>query len=100
MPDISVSERVSLFNVLDILSEPIEAQYPMPMEEMGQSYGYTLYTTTVERDRADEERIRVLRRDRAQVFVNGDKAGDGSIRSTSEKIFTAFFPVNTTAWMF
>ena len=74
MPDISVSERVSLFNVLDILSEPIEAQYPMPMEEMGQSYGYTLYTTTVERDRADEERIRVIdARDRAQVFVNDDK---------------------------
>ena len=41
---------------------------------MGQSYGYTLYTTTVERDRADEERIRVIdARDRAQVFVNGDK---------------------------
>ena len=100
MPDISVSERVSLFNVLDILSEPIEAQYPMPMEEMGQSYGYTLYTTTVERDRADEERIRVIdARDRAQVFVNGDKVATQYQEHIGEDIHCVL-PVNTTAWMF
>lgn len=74
MEDIPATDHVGLFNVLDDLSEPIESQYPMCMEDMGQSYGYTLYTSVIERDREDEERIRVIDgRDRAQVFVNGVK---------------------------
>ena len=45
--------------------------YPQTMEDMGQSYGYVLYRTQVERDTCEPERIRVVDgRDRAQVFVN------------------------------
>lgn len=71
---IECKERVSLFNVLDALSEPVTSQYPQPMEDLGQSYGYTLYTTQIERDTAPdaEERIRVIDgRDRAKVYVEG-----------------------------
>ena len=70
---IPATDHVSLFNVLDALSEPVSSQYPQPMEDLGQSYGFILYTTSIERDRMDEERIRVIDgRDRAQVFVEGE----------------------------
>ena len=66
--------RTGLFENLDALSEPVCSQYPQTMEDLGQSYGYTLYTTSVERDTAPdaEERIRVIDgRDRAKVYVEG-----------------------------
>lgn len=69
---IPATDHVSLFNVLDALSEPVSSQYPQTMEDMDQAFGYILYTTQIERDRTDEERIRVVDgRDRAQVFVEG-----------------------------
>lgn len=69
---IPATGHVSLFNVLDALSEPVSSQYPQTMEDMDQAFGYILYTTQIERDRTDEERIRVVDgRDRAQVFVEG-----------------------------
>lgn len=66
--------RTGLFENLDALSEPVCSQYPQTMEDLGQSYGYMLYTTSVERDTAPdaEERIRVIDgRDRAKVYVEG-----------------------------
>ena len=71
--DIPLKERTGLFENLDALSVPQTSQYPRTMEELGQSYGYVLYRTSIERDRADEERIRVIDgRDRAQVYVEGE----------------------------
>lgn len=67
---IPATDHVSLFNVLDALSQPVASQYTQTMEDMDQAFGYILYTTQIERDRTDEERIRVIDgRDRAQVFV-------------------------------
>ena len=72
--DIALTERTGLFENLDNLSTPQHSFYPQAMEDLGQSYGYTLYRTTIERDVAPEadERIRVIDgRDRAQVYVDG-----------------------------
>lgn len=72
--DIELTGRVGLFEVLDELAEPQESLYPRTMEDMGQSYGYVLYRTEIERDVAPgaEERIRVIDgRDRAQVYIEG-----------------------------
>ena len=71
--DIPLAARTGLFENLDALSTPQHSQYPKTMEDLGQSYGYVLYRTTIERDRDDEERIRVIDgRDRAQVYVEGE----------------------------
>ncbi|WP_072373075.1 glycoside hydrolase family 35 protein [Thermophilibacter mediterraneus] len=70
---IELKARTGLFENLSALdSAPVRSLYPQCMEDMGQSYGYVLYRTQVERDTAEPERIRVIDgRDRAQVFVNG-----------------------------
>lgn len=70
--DVPVAARAGLFQNLDNLSEPQRSFYPQCMEDLGQDYGYVLYRTSIERDKDDEERIRVIdARDRAQVFVEG-----------------------------
>ena len=69
--DIALSEKVSLFETLPDLAQPVESLYPVKMEDLGQSYGYLLYRTEASWD-ADEEKIRVIDgRDRMQLFVDG-----------------------------
>ena len=74
MQDIPLLNKVSLFSVVDDLAVARHSKYPKTMEELGQNVGYTLYQTTIERDRQDEpERIRIVDgRDRMQLFANGD----------------------------
>ncbi|NJE80415.1 beta-galactosidase [Olsenella sp. SW781] len=69
---VELSGRTGLFENLGALdAEPVSSLYPQTMEDMGQSYGYVLYRTQIERDTLEPERIRVVDgRDRAQVFVN------------------------------
>ncbi|MCY7218047.1 glycoside hydrolase family 35 protein [Streptococcus cristatus] len=70
--DIALSEKVSLFETLSDLAQPVESLYPIKMEDLGQSYGYLLYHTEASWD-ADEEKIRVIDgRDRMQLFVDGE----------------------------
>ena len=69
--DIALSEKVSLFETLADLAQPVESLYPVKMEDLGQSYGYLLYRTEASWD-ADEEKIRVIDgRDRMQLFMDG-----------------------------
>ena len=69
--DIALSEKVSLFETLADLAQPVESLYPVKMEDLGQSYGYLLYRTKASWD-AGEEKIRVIDgRDRMQLFVDG-----------------------------
>ena len=69
--DIALSEKVSLFEALPDLAQPVESLYPVKMEDLGQGYGYLLYRTEASWD-ADEEKIRVIDgRDRMQLFVDG-----------------------------
>ena len=68
---VAVSEKVSLFSVLEDLSAPVPGVSPRSMERLGQNYGYILYRTSL----GTEERLQRLRlwkaNDRAQVFVDG-----------------------------
>ncbi|MDO4428806.1 MAG: beta-galactosidase [Atopobiaceae bacterium] len=70
--EVRLTGRTGLFENLGALdAEPVRSLYPQTMEDMGQSYGYVLYRTRIERDTSEPERIRVVDgRDRAQVFVN------------------------------
>ncbi|MCR1938531.1 beta-galactosidase [Enterococcus faecalis] len=68
--NISLTNKVSLFETLNTVSKPVESKYPKTMEDLGQNTGYLLYRTMLEKD-ADEERLRVIDgRDRSQLFLN------------------------------
>lgn len=67
-----LTAKVGLFDTLESIAEPIRSQFPRPMEDLGQAYGYTLYRTYDEAD-ADEIKYRIIdARDRAQFFMNGE----------------------------
>jgi len=67
------------------LSKPIKSNCPLTMEEVGQEYGFILYRTQVDNPLLDksflsqmgyEQHLRIKGlRDRAVVFVNGEKIG-------------------------
>lgn len=89
LKDIPLSEKVSLFETLEDVAQPIESLYPMNMEELGQNVGYLLYRTEAEWD-ADEERIRVINgRDRMQLFVDGNRITTQYQTEIGEDIFVS-----------
>ncbi|WP_226577740.1 glycoside hydrolase family 35 protein [Halobacillus litoralis] len=67
---VSLRESVSLFDTLDQISDRIEHLTPLSMEEIGQSYGYTLYKTEVNRSGELAMNSRDIH-DRAFVYING-----------------------------
>ena len=87
--DIALSEKVSLFETLPDLAQPVESLYPVKMEDLGQSYGYLLYRTEASWD-ADEEKIRVIDgRDRMQLFVDGKLMATQYQAEIGQDIFVA-----------
>lgn len=69
--NIPQTDRVSLFETLDTLANPIESLDPLTMEEAGQNVGYILYRTELAKD-ADELKLRIIDgRDRAQLYLDG-----------------------------
>ena len=87
--DIALSEKVSLFETLPNLAQPVESLYPVKMEDLGQSYGYLLYRTEASWD-ADEEKIRVIDgRDRMQLFVDGKLMATQYQAEIGQDIFVA-----------
>lgn len=86
---IALSEKVSLFETLADLAQPMESLYPVKMEDLGQSYGYLLYRTEASWD-ADEEKIRVIDgRDRMQLFVDGKLMATQYQAEIGQDIFVA-----------
>ncbi|WP_431801210.1 glycoside hydrolase family 35 protein [Halobacillus andaensis] len=67
---VSLQESLSLFDTLDQISRRVENVTPLPMEAIDQSYGYTLYRTTVNRQGDLSMGIDAFH-DRAYVYING-----------------------------
>lgn len=71
--NISLTNKVSLFSIIEDIADKKVTKYPLSMEELGQEYGYTLYRTVTEKD-TTEERYRVIdARDRIHFFLNEEK---------------------------
>ena len=70
---VSLTEKAELFENLAALSEPVHVAAPKYMEDIGQDFGYTLYSSTVHgpSDGWGMEIDKV--HDRAQIFVDGEK---------------------------
>lgn len=67
---VSLQESLSLFDTLAQISRRVENVTPLPMEGIDQSYGYTLYRTTVNRQGDLSMGIDAVH-DRAYVYING-----------------------------
>ena len=66
---LAVRDRVGLFQVLELLAKPVRERFPLPMEKLGQNYGYLLYRSELKQE-AGIEKIRLWdTADRAHVFV-------------------------------
>ncbi|MDA3973860.1 beta-galactosidase [Enterococcus thailandicus] len=66
----AVKESVSLFSVLEEISEPIVNDYTLPMEKIGQNFGYTLYRSQLLNKRHIAKMKVVDGLDRVQFFMN------------------------------
>ena len=70
--NVTVREKVGLFQALGDISTPVCNSYTQSMERLGQSYGYILYESEI----ANERRLEKIRlhkaNDRANVFL-GEK---------------------------
>ena len=71
---VTLTESAKLFDNLDNLSAPVRVVAPKNMEDIGQSYGYVLYRTTIKGPmNGDGFRFHYTQlHDRAQVFVDGE----------------------------
>lgn len=64
-----------LFDLLPVLSTPVQRTCPEPMEKLGQDYGFILYTTKVSGPRQNCSLVLQEVHDRALVFLDGEYKG-------------------------
>ena len=70
---VALVESAKLFDNLENLSAPIRVSAPLFMEDVGQSFGYVLYRTTVKGPTdGDWPFLIETVHDRAQIFVDGE----------------------------
>ncbi|MBQ2759608.1 MAG: beta-galactosidase [Clostridia bacterium] len=69
-PDVTLTQQASFFENLPVLSSPVHADVPKAMEYYGEGYGYTVYTTTLNRDYNDVKLSFESLGDRAQIYIN------------------------------
>ncbi|GAB6991751.1 glycoside hydrolase family 35 protein [Paenibacillus pini] len=72
---VQLTAQISLFDALSQLSQPVQRTVPETMEQLGQDYGFILYTTQVTGPRAASDLIIQEVRDRALIFMNGEYQG-------------------------
>ena len=69
-PDVTLTQKASFFENLPVLSSPVHADVPKAMEYYGEGYGYTVYTTTLNREYKDVTLSFESLGDRAQIYIN------------------------------
>lgn len=72
---LELEERCSIFDAAKLLAKPVQSAAPQFMEDIGQYYGFTLYSTTVDGPRDEAEIKFDSVHDRAVVFIDGKYMG-------------------------
>lgn len=72
---VPMTGQADLFGHLDTLSAAIASHTPLPMEKLGQSYGFIAYTTWISGPRPMEQLHLQDVRDRALIFFNNEYIG-------------------------
>ncbi|WP_291291494.1 beta-galactosidase family protein [Enterococcus sp.] len=65
-----VSQRVSLFETLAAISQPVNNNYPLTMEQLDQGTGYVYYRSQIGAPRVIEDYRLIHCQDRAHTFIN------------------------------
>lgn len=72
---VELIEKVDLFDALEMISAPVRKASPVPMEKVGQNYGFIMYRTFLDGPHESAPLSIGDVRDRALVFVNGNFRG-------------------------
>ena len=72
---VELTEKAFVLDTLEAISTPVKTAEPKFMEQIGQGYGFTLYSTTVKGPITDQMLDFDCVHDRAIVYVNGEKKG-------------------------
>ncbi len=67
---IEVSNKVSLFSVIDDISKPIFDINTLSMEKLGQNYGYIMYKSNISNTDSVEKFKLLGANDRANIYIN------------------------------
>ena len=73
--DVALTECADLFENLDRIASPVHSASPKFMEDLGQSYGYTLYRSTLKGPHEEGGLVVENVHDRAQIFFDGKLQG-------------------------
>ena len=68
---LTLNEAAPLFDNLDNISRPVSSAQPKSMEELGQDFGYLLYSTTLRGPFEELDLNFGQLHDRAHIFLNG-----------------------------
>ena len=68
--ELTLRDRVGLFEALEDLAAPIQDVYPQPMEKLGQNYGYVLYRSRLVKEKKIEKLRLYEANDRVNIYVN------------------------------
>ncbi|MGH9342441.1 MAG: glycoside hydrolase family 35 protein, partial [Terriglobia bacterium] len=91
VPAIRMEESISLWKTLP---KPIESAEPLPMEDVGQAYGYILYRTVVASPVKGELSLDELH-DYAMIYANGNLIGTLDRRLDQNSLAVNFSGRNT-----
>lgn len=88
---ITMTQKADMLDQLAHLSEPVKSVSPVPMEMLGQNYGFIVYSTHISGPRTGEHLHIQDVHDRAQVFL------DGVYQGTTERWNPKSFPLDIPA---
>ena len=72
---VELTESAFILDTVDAISFPVHTATPKFMEDIGQSYGFTLYSTTVKGPATGLKLEYEYLHDRAQIYINGECKG-------------------------
>ena len=73
--EVSLTEKAPLLATLDSISSPVHTAAPKSMEAIGQSYGFTMYSTTIHGPVSGVSLAYDWVHDRATVYLDGEVKG-------------------------
>ncbi len=72
---VTLTEKAFILDTVAAISDPVHSAAPKHQEQIGQNYGYTLYSTTISGPREELSLHYQTMNDRAIVYIDGEKAG-------------------------
>lgn len=97
--EVKLNRRAYLFEQLDALAKAVLSPYPPRMEEVGQNYGYILYTLVMPKDLEEDRLILDGVADRAIVYSDGEKIATVDRNEPMPDVRTIRFP-KRNVWIF